>query len=219
MPDALPIQQDALCESFRQALASFDRLRAEELFQHALTLGTPTEMVERLIVPALEQIGGDWESGQIALSQVYMSGRLCEDLVNQMFPAEGAPVGEARTRGAIVVLRDYHMLGKRIVYSMLRTSGVHLLDYGRLDVEEVVERVIADQVNILLISVLMLPSALKVQEVRAGLEARQARVRILVGGAPFLLDPLLWREVGADAMGRNAVDGLRILRQWQEKGR
>ena len=41
--------------------------------------------------------------------------------------------------------------------------------------------------------------------------------KIAVGGAPFLFDPDLWREVGADAMGKNASDAISIVRKWMEE--
>ena len=63
----------------------------------------------------------------------------------------------------------------------------------------------------------LLPAALKVKAVRAALDARGSRVRIAVGGAPFLFDPELWREVGADAMGRSAADAVAIVRRWTEE--
>jgi trimethylamine corrinoid protein len=47
-----------------------------------------------------------------------------------------------------------------------------------------------------------------VAEVRAALPAQ---VRIVVGGAPFRFDAELWRQVGADAMGRTAADALDIV--------
>jgi methanogenic corrinoid protein MtbC1 len=125
-----------------------------------------------------------------------------------------APERKGLPRHAIVVLNDYHSLGKRIVLSVMRASGFDTLNYGRMTVDELVERVIADKVKILLISVLMLPAALQVKEVRAGLKARGCDVRIVVGGAPFLFDAELWREVGADAMGRNAADAVAIVRKW-----
>ena len=57
----------------------------------------------------------------------------------------------------------------------------------------------------------MLPSALQVREVRAGLWAAGANVRLIVGGAPFRLDAHLWQEVGADAMGRNAAEAVALV--------
>lgn len=171
--------------------------------------------IEELIVPALTGLGREWDSGQIALSQIYMSSRICEDIVERALPPSAAE-RKSHPRLAITVLNDYHTLGKRIVLSVMRASGFDILDYGRLEVAPLIERVQADKVEILLISVLMLPAALKVKSVRAGLDALGARVKIAVGGAPFLFDPELWREVGADAIGRNAADAVAIVRGWQE---
>lgn len=200
-------------QSFREALESLDRIQAEELFQQALSGGSAIEVVEQFIVPALEQIGQRWNAGHIALSQIYMSGKLCEELVDRVLPP-CAPERKHQPRQAIVVLNDYHMLGKRIVYSVMRASGFELFDYGRMDVSQLVERIVSDQVRILLISVLMLPSALKIRELRDALNARGVQLKILVGGAPFQFDPQLWLEVGADAMGLSAADAVAMVQRW-----
>ncbi len=197
------------------ALAALDRPRIESLIQQEISRTNPMQAVEELMVPALILLGEDWNAGKAALSQIYMSSRICEDIVKRVLPAADAE-RNAQQRLAIVVLSDYHMLGKRIVLSVMRASGFDITDYGRMEVDEVVERVLADDMKILLISVLMLPAALKVKEVHAALLARGCHTRIAVGGAPFLFDPELWREVGADAMGRNAADAVTIVRRWQE---
>ena len=202
-----------LIRNFREALESLDRIKAEALFQQALRGRSPIEVVEQLVVPAMEQIGQHWNEGSIALSQIYMSGRFCEELVERVLPPSD-PDRKHQPRQAIVVLNDYHMLGKRIVYSVMRASGFELFDYGRMAVDELVERVIADKLRILLVSVLMLPSALKVRELRTALDARDAQVKIMVGGAPFQFDSQLWQEVGADAMGLSAADAVTIVQRW-----
>lgn len=199
----------------REALESCDLARVEPVLAGAVRDLPPLEVVESLLVPVLARLGDDWCAGEVALSQIYLAGRICEDLVERLLPAQtaGAP---APPRQAIVVLDDYHLLGKRIVLSVLRASGIPVLDYGRMQVEPLVDRVASDGVDHLLISVLMLPSALAVKAVRAALARRGCRVRIAVGGAPFLLDPELWREVGADAAGRSAADAVAIVRRWTE---
>lgn len=208
---------DELTGDFCGALAALDRPRIAALFEQALSRKPPMQAIEELMVPALVHLGEEWDAGRIALSQIYMSGRICEDLVERMLPAT-AEERKSHPRMAIVVLSDYHTLGKRIVLSVMRASGFDVLDYGRMDVEGLVERVLADDVKILLISVLMLPSALKVKAVRSALDARGAKVKIAVGGAPFLFDPELWREVGADALGHNAADAVAIVQRWREGG-
>lgn len=202
-----------LVESFRNALESLDRVGAETWFRQASSEASVIEVVERFVVPALEQIGQRWNEGHIALSQVYMSGKFCEELVDRALPPS-APERKHQPRQAIVVLNDYHLLGKRIVYSVMRASGFELFDYGRMDVGELVERIANDKLEILLISVLMLPSALKIRELRDALDARGIALKILVGGAPFQFDPQLWREVGADAMGLSAADAVNIVQRW-----
>ncbi len=199
--------------AFRSALASLDRLGAEAIFKQSLATRTPIEAVEQVVVPALEMLGADWGAGRVALSQIYLSGRFCEELVERVLPPSD-PERKHQPRSAIVVLSDYHMLGKRIVYAVMRASGFELFDYGRMDVDELVARVLADRVRVLLISVLILPSALKVRQVCDQLKAAGAGTRVVVGGAPFLFDEQMWREVGADAMGRSAADAVSIVERW-----
>jgi len=202
--------------AFRDALETLDRIGAESVVNQARSEMTPIQVVDQVVVPALEQIGQAWETGDVALSQVYMSGRICEELVEQVLPPSD-PDRKHQPRSAIVVLCDYHMLGKRIVYSQMRASGFELFDYGRMDVDELVERALADEIRVLLISVLMLPSALKVKQVCARLKAAGAPIRIIVGGAPFLFDDRLWQEVGADAMGHNAAEAVNLVEGWMRE--
>jgi methanogenic corrinoid protein MtbC1 len=202
-----------LIAPFQDALESLDRVKANALFREAMTKLTPIQAVEQLVVPALEQIGAAWHGGNLALSQVYMSGRFCESLVESVLPPSD-PDRKHQPRSAIVVLSDYHDLGKRIVYSVMRASGFELFDYGRLDVDQLVDKAIGDQLRVLLISVLILPSALKVKQVCSQLKERGADIKVVVGGAPFLFDAQLWQEVGADAMGSSAAEAVAIVERW-----
>jgi len=204
---------ESLVKSFQESLETLDRISADTIFRQALSFLTPIQVVEQVIVPALEQIGTAWEAGDVALSQIYMSGRFCEELVERVLPTAD-PDRKRQPRSAIVVLDDYHLLGKRIVYTVMRAGGFELFDYGRMDVDEVVQKVLADKIRVLLISVLMLPAALKVREVCAQLKAADVGVHVVVGGAPFLLDTQLWQEVGADAVGQSATDAVRIVSRW-----
>lgn len=201
-------------EQVVQALLAQDRLALEELFGAP---GPPLALIEGLVVPALEAIGGLWAEGEAALSQVYMAGRLCEQLVDQVLPA-GDPGRTGLPPLAIAVLEDYHLLGLRIVYSALRASGYSLANYGRCELHSLVERVRADGIRILLVSVLMLPAALRVKELVARLRAAGCDTLVVVGGAPFRFDAELWREVGADAVGFSGTDAVAIVRRLAAEG-
>lgn len=195
---------------------ALDRLSVQRILAGSGSSETPIDFLDRVTVPALERLGQAWESGAVALAQVYMGARIMEDALSQVLPTGGIQRNQ-QPRIAIALLRDYHTLGKRIVSSSLRASGFTLTDYGRMEVDELVTRVINDRIDILLISTLMLPSALAVRKVKDKLDGNRSKVKLAVGGAPFRLDPQLWKEIGADAMGRNASEAIAIVNEFSER--
>lgn len=201
---------------FEQALLAVDRATASKVLHNAHTADGSYAVVEEIVVPALERIGDLWEAGHASLSQVYMSGRICEELVtgllqdNQAHPVPHPPM-------AIAVMDDYHMLGKRIINSTVRSAGYTLRDYGRIQADALVQRLQEDQIAIALVSSLMLRSALQIERVRSQIEQLGLPTRVLVGGAPFRFDKDLWQEVGAHAVGYTIQDALHVLKQWTEQ--
>lgn len=205
-----------LIDRMEKALLSLDYMTVMNIIMEPDRKATPIQMVEALVAPALERIGQAWEKGTAALSQVYMSGRICEELVDRILPPAD-PDRKSQPRMAIAVLEDYHLLGKRIVYSLLRSSGFEIFDYGRMDAEGILSRVRQDKIRILLVSVLMLPSALRIKNLVSKSRESGSEVKFIVGGAPFLFDDRLWREVGADAMGRDASESIKIIEKIKEE--
>lgn len=206
-----------LVDDFRETLLSSDIEAATTILAGYLVSKNALDFVEEVVVKSLDQIGEGWENGTYALSQVYMSGRICEDLLEKTLPDESG-LRKDKPKIAIALLNDYHALGKRIVYAVLRAGGYQLIDYGRVEVEELVRRVKEDQIETLLISVLMLSSALQVKEVVQSLNYYSDRLKVVVGGAPFRLDRDLWQEVGADAVGYTASDALHLVGQLEGGG-
>ena len=80
------IVTESQLREFEQALVSMDRLGAGKLLAAAQGSMNAGEVVEKLVVPTLEKMGAEWESGRLALSQIYMVGRICEELVDRILP-------------------------------------------------------------------------------------------------------------------------------------
>jgi len=207
--------KSSLSDAFRDALVSSDEETARRILFRFAERHTPLESVETVIVPALDGIGRGWANQEYALSQVYISGRICEELVESVL-AENNGFRNPGPRMAIAVLNDYHALGKQIVYSIVRGAGYDILDYGRMETGELVRRAAEDRLELLLISVLMISSAMEVKEVVRRLRSEHGSTRIAVGGAPFRLDGRLWRDVGAHASGKSASDALSIIQMAME---
>ncbi len=75
--------------NLEQALLSLDRLTAKSILIESRDTWTPIQLADKLFAPVLQRIGAGWEKGEIALSQVYMSGRICEELVSTILPSGG----------------------------------------------------------------------------------------------------------------------------------
>lgn len=58
-----------------------------------------------------------------------MSGIICEEIIDKILPPSD-PQRKDQPKMAIGVFEDYHLLGKRIIYSTLRASGFELIDLG-----------------------------------------------------------------------------------------
>ncbi|QWR78190.1 B12-binding domain-containing protein [Candidatus Magnetomonas plexicatena] len=66
------------------SLLSVDKLRAKDVLIEASKAYQPIEIVERIIVPSLEQIGEGWITDTVSLSQVYMSGKICSEILDDV---------------------------------------------------------------------------------------------------------------------------------------
>lgn len=194
-----------------RALLTMNRSDAEKIIRDTMQSGSPIEIASELVSNTLRRIGDAWEAGNMALSQVYMSGLICEEVIDKILPPSN-PTRIDQPKMAIAVFEDYHLLGKRIVYSSLRASGFELMDLdGGKTTDQLVEIVQKENIKILLLSVLMLPSALRIKELKQRLA--DTDVKIIVGGAPFRFDTELWKEVGADGFGRDSSEAIEIVKQ------
>ncbi len=203
----------------KKALLEVNELKASRIVKEVVDNNSNfmvgLAQAESIILKSQEVIGEEWENGHVSLAQVYMSGVICEKLINDLF-SENIPQAQNGSRIAIAVLDDFHSLGKKMVKSFLKMNGYRITDYGSgIDVDQLVENTIADKIQILLISVLMLPSALKTKQLIDKIKAINSTIRVIVGGAPFRLDQTLWKEVGADACGSNMTDAVKCIEQFQ----
>lgn len=199
----------SLVDQAEQAFLAVDLPAAREVLEGAAAEMGARGALEAVLVPALDRVGERWGAGEVSLSQVYMAGRYAEALLAELLPREEPGAGALRV--GVAVLEDQHLLGKRMVMAHLRAAGLAPLDLGDgVSAAVLAARAIEARVEVLLVSTLMLRAALAVRELIALLRAGGSAARVVVGGAPFRLDPLLWRSTGADACGLAASDAPRL---------
>ncbi|ABE51898.1 cobalamin B12-binding domain-containing protein [Methanococcoides burtonii] len=203
-----------IASDFENALLKIDKITAENIVQKEL-LDAQVDIfniIDYIISPALESIGHKWENGDIALSQEYMASKITEEIINEILPLDN-PQRNSKPKIGITTLEDQHMLGKQILRSLINSTGFNLTDYGSISIENIKEKIKSDNIEVLFISTLMLNQALTIKEVTEFIELEKTNTKVIVGGAPFLFDDGLWKEVNATAMAKTAVEGLHIAQE------
>ncbi|MEQ8154811.1 MAG: cobalamin-dependent protein [Clostridiaceae bacterium] len=200
---------------FEKALLNIDRVSSRKLFENFLNKIDNKEdiikAIEKIIVISLKHIGDGWEEGKVSLAQVYMGSKICVELIDRFIPGIDSYI-ENQSKIAMCCFEDYHLIGKQIVSSVIKANGYKINDYGcGVKIDMLIDNIVKDDIEVIIISTLMLSSALKIKELKKELDAISSNVKIIVGGAPFLFDSELWNRVGADAMSKNVTDIIIIL--------
>ncbi len=204
-------EKNAYVDDLKNALLGVDRIKTSEIFSEVFSQYNSFEFIEEIVMDVLKQIGDGWEKGEVSLAQVYMSGVLCEKFINEYIPKFKFSKKNSPKIG-IAVLLDKHSLGKSIVSSIVSAAGYELKDLGSgLTPKSLVDLAKRNKLDIILISSLMLPSAMKVREVYRMIKDENLDIKIIVGGAPFRLDDQLWKMVGADGRGKSAYDVIELI--------
>ena len=132
------IQLEALAMDVKAALLSLRQDVVANLIRHGLDSGlSSSQLMDGCISPVLHDFGKRWDAGEVALSQVYMASRILDDVLLKAF---AVPVSNPQysAKIGVALLEDFHLLGKRMVVSALRSAGVPLIDLGRVTVGDVV---------------------------------------------------------------------------------
>lgn len=170
----------------------------------------------------LEAVGERYEREEYFLPELLLGANIFKQMMAFLGPLLEAANRDDRKLGKVVigtVKGDIHDLGKNIVTTMLSAAGFEVVDLG-VDVpkERFVSAVESHQPQFVGMSALLTQSFDSMRETIAALEARGLRAGryIVVGGAP--VDETVKAYVGADAVGRNAVEAVDIVQRLTRAG-
>jgi len=118
-----------------QALTEGETDAAEAVALEALQMQLdPLVMISDVMIPALTEVGRQFQAGAIFLPELMMAGEAAER-VSKHLEAAIAAQGRTTVPLGIVVLGavqgDIHDIGKNIVATLLRAHGFRVVDLGR----------------------------------------------------------------------------------------
>ena len=168
------------------------------------------DVINNMIIPALNQVGKDYEDNKIFLPQLIQSAettKLAFEEVKTTFKVEDTKKGPIMM---CTVEGDIHDIGKNIVKVVLESYGYDIIDLGKdVKVEDVVKAYHQYHPLMIGLSALMTTTVINMKRTIEALHKAHCKCPIWVGGAVLTQD--IADEIGADYYSEDAMASVTLL--------
>ena len=187
------------------------------------------DVINNVIIPALNRVGKDYETNKIFLPQLIQSAETTKkafEVVKSTFRVD------SQSKGPIMMCTvegDIHDIGKNIVKVVLESYGYQVIDLGKdvpaevvlegkdVKVEKVVEAYHKYQPKMIGLSALMTTTVVNMKKTIEALHKVNCQCPIWVGGA--VLTQEIADEIGADYYSEDAMASVTLLNHiFDERG-
>lgn len=175
----------------------------------------PTDVINNILIPALDEVGQGFETNKIFLPQLLMSADAAGkafDVIKQRIKSSG---GDSVKKGTLVlatVKGDIHDIGKNIVKVILENYGFEVIDLGKdVPPEKVLETVKENNLKLCGLSALMTSTVPAMEETIKLLNREAPQCKVVVGGA--VLTQEYADMIGADKYAKDAMETVRYAEE------
>jgi 5-methyltetrahydrofolate--homocysteine methyltransferase len=214
MPENYEKLSSDLSDALRNGLSD----QAEMLSQQALDQGVkPLDIVQKILVPTLTDVGQQFQDFEIFLPELMMAGEAAERvtaLVEEATMKAGQP---SLNQGTVVlgqVEGDMHDIGRNIVGTLLKSHGFKVVDLGRdVPASAFLDAAEKEKADIVALSALMtttLPAQKRTISLFSEVRKREDYY-IIVGGGAVSRE---WaHEIGSDGYSPDAAGAVELCKQ------
>ena len=193
--------------------------QAKQETEKELKTKTPLEIIDGILIPALDKVGNDFENNRVFLPGLLMSAETAGvsfELIKKHLAKNGS---DSTKKGKIIIATvkgDIHDIGKNIVKVLLENYGYDVIDLGKdVPPQTIVDAVKAHNVKLVGLSALMTTTVPSMAETIKLLHEQNNGVAVMVGGA--VLTEEYTEMIGADYYGKDAMSSVRIAEKFFTK--
>ena len=181
--------------------------QAAAVTERTLEEKAPMDVINSIIIPALDYVGKEFEKGTMFLPQLMMSAETVKNsfaVIKSTIESSGK---KQESKGKIVIATvkgDIHDIGKNIVKVLLENYGYDVIDLGKdVPPETIVETLIKEDVHLCGLSALMTTTVVSMEDTIKLIREKGLDVKVFVGGA--VLNQEYADMIGADAYCKDAL--------------
>ncbi len=199
--------------SLRDAITKGLKDAAEKACREEISKTKPMDIINAMIIPALNEIGEDFEKGKAYLPQLLMSAEAASaafEIVKENI--EKTDISDDKKIIIATVKGDIHDIGKNIVRVVMESYGFTVIDLGKdVDAQTILKSVLKTGAKIVGLSALMTTTVPAMEETIALLAQETPDVLVMVGGA--VLTEEYAKRIGAHYYGKDAMDAVKIVNE------
>lgn len=173
----------------------------------------PFEINQKILIPALEEVGSRFEKSEYFLPQLLLSAEAMQRAAGRL--EKEFPEGKRKAGASILMCTvegDVHDIGKNIVCSVLKNYGYDVIDLGRnVSHEKIIEAAGNKKVDIIGLSALMTTTMGQMKVVIDELNKRGIHIPTIVGGA--VVTNSYAKQIGAAGYARDAISTVKEVKR------
>lgn len=197
-------------DDLQSAIISGRKEQAARLCIELLKSHDPMAIVQEQIIPALDTVGRDYESGRVYLPGLLMSAESAKFAFEEIKKTISTDdTKKAKCSFVIATVKgDIHDIGKNIVKLLLENYGFDVHDLGKdVPPEVIVEETVRFHAPLVGLSALMTTTVPSMEETIRQLRIKAPWAKVIVGGAVMTAEYAA--SIGADQYGKDAMDTVR----------
>ncbi len=211
-------QINEMQDKLKTAVLKGNRNGIVKITKEALESGEkPTELLNQVLLPAINQVGEYFDRGKYFLPQLIASAEAMKNSIEVLEPLlQTGSTGEEMPVVVIATVEgDIHDIGKNLVALMLKNHGFHVIDLGK-DVPQakILETAKEHHAEFIALSALMTTTMQRMREIVAAAKEEGITAKIIIGGAVITQEYA--DEIGADGYSKDAADAVKLAKSLME---
>lgn len=202
-------------ERVREAVLKGNKKKITEYAKAAVEEGAvPQEILNDLLLPAINEVGDLFDKGKYFLPQLIASAEAMKTAIEYLEPllAESSDGRKMPTIVIATVEGDIHDIGKNLVTLMLKNYGFRVIDLGKdVSKERIIEAAKEYNASVIALSALMTTTMQEMRQVIDYAKEQQVDAKIIIGGAVITQEYA--DEIGADGYSKDAADAVKVTKR------
>lgn len=208
-----PVSDMDLLTRIKVAVINGEKEAVAPMVEQALAEGhSSTEITDKGLTAAMNEVGVGFGSGKLFLPQVLLSAEAMREAFLKI--KKLLPMQTFENRGTVVIATvkgDIHDLGKNIVGALMENNGFNIIDLGKdVDTDLIVKAALDHNADIVGLCALMTTTMPQIDLVIKELKKAGSKAKVMVGGAVLTQDYA--DQAGADCYARDGVVAVNLAK-------